>query len=74
MWCTLIWMSVFSQTQYHLLWLNPPYGDRISDQVMGAKEAKTGRDRLEKHFFSADAFELSVRRFIGVHHPALCFG
>ena len=42
----------FSQTQYHLLWLNPPYGDRITDQVMGAKEAKTGRDRLEKHFLA----------------------
>ena len=42
----------FSQTQYHLLWLNPPYGDRITDQVMGAKEVKTGRDRLEKHFLA----------------------
>lgn len=42
---------VVSSGQFNLLWLNPPYGDRITDQVY-RDGASAGRDRLEKYFLS----------------------
>lgn len=47
------------QGQFNLLWLNPPYGDRLTDQVV--RDATGGRDRLEKIFLSKSL-------------PALAFG
>ena len=39
--------------QYSLLWLNPPYGDLVSDKDgTGDKLAGKGRKRLEKLFYS----------------------
>ena len=43
--------TVVSSTAFNLLWLNPPYGDRITDQVVRDPNQK-GRDRLEKYFLS----------------------
>lgn len=37
--------------QFNLLWLNPPYGDRITDTVMRDPNQQ-GRDRWEKYFLS----------------------
>ncbi|GGY79530.1 O-methyltransferase [Cellvibrio zantedeschiae] len=42
---------VVSSGQFNLLWLNPPYGDRITDQVYRDRSS-AGRDRLEKYFLS----------------------
>ncbi len=44
---------VMSNGQFNLLWLNPPYGDRITDQTLSTNASeKQGRDRLEKYFLS----------------------
>ncbi len=43
--------SVVTPGQFNLLWLNPPYGDRITDQVTREANQK-GRDRWEKYFLS----------------------
>ena len=43
---------VVGQQQFGMLWLNPPYGDRLTDQSDQASSSK-GRDRLEKYFLSA---------------------
>lgn len=37
--------------QFNFLWLNPPYGDRITDQTV-REASSTGRDRWEKYFLS----------------------
>lgn len=49
-----------SSSQFNLLWLNPPYGDRITDQVV-RDPSQQGRDRWEKYFLSRTL-------------PALAFG
>lgn len=41
---------VVGQGQFNLLWLNPPYGDRITDQFYRDGDKSEGRDRLEKYF------------------------
>jgi methylase of polypeptide subunit release factors len=41
---------VMSLNQFQLMWLNPPYGDRISKGFEGSDSG--GRDRLEKLFLS----------------------
>lgn len=43
--------SSVSSSQFNLLWLNPPYGDRITDQVV-RDPSQQGRDRWEKYFLS----------------------
>ena len=43
--------SVVTPGQFNLLWLNPPYGDRITDQVVREANQK-GRDRWEKYFLA----------------------
>lgn len=44
---------IVAQQQFGLLWLNPPYGDRLSDQSdQGLIREKKGRDRLEKQFLT----------------------
>lgn len=40
-----------SSAQFNLLWLNPPYGDRITDQMVRDQDQR-GRDRWEKYFLS----------------------
>ena len=40
-----------SSAQFNLLWLNPPYGDRITDQMERNFDQK-GRDRWEKYFLN----------------------
>lgn len=40
-----------SSAQFNLLWLNPPYGDRITDQVVRDQDQR-GRDRWEKYFLN----------------------
>lgn len=41
---------VVGQGQFNMLWLNPPYGDRITDQFYRESDQQEGRDRLEKYF------------------------
>lgn len=41
---------VVGQGQFNVLWLNPPYGDRITDQFYRESDQQEGRDRLEKYF------------------------
>lgn len=41
---------VLGSTQFSLLWLNPPYGDKIADHS-GMEVESSGRKRLEKQFF-----------------------
>ena len=48
---------LLGQRQYGLLWLNPPYGDLVSDKGstgnrFGAQLNKNGRKRLEKLFYN----------------------
>jgi 23S rRNA G2445 N2-methylase RlmL len=40
-----------SSSQFNLLWLNPPYGDRITDLVVRDQDLR-GRDRWEKYFLN----------------------
>lgn len=40
-----------SSVQFNVLWLNPPYGDRITDQVVLDQDQR-GRDRWEKYFLN----------------------
>jgi tRNA1(Val) A37 N6-methylase TrmN6 len=40
---------VIKSTQFQVLWLNPPYGDRVSNQA-DIEDKKGGRDRHEKYF------------------------
>jgi hypothetical protein len=42
---------IVSSSQFNLLWLNPPYGDRITDQVVRDQDQR-GRDRWEKYFLN----------------------
>jgi hypothetical protein len=42
--------TVVSPKSFGLLWLNPPYGDLVSDQA-ATGDAKKGRARLEKVFY-----------------------
>jgi hypothetical protein len=40
-----------STGQFNLLWLNPPYGDRITDHMVRDSDQR-GRDRWEKYFLN----------------------
>lgn len=51
---------VVGSGQFNVLFLNPPYGDRITDQ-MSAEANQQGRDRLEKYFLTRSM-------------PMLCYG
>jgi len=42
--------TVVSPKSFGLLWMNPPYGDLVSDQA-ATGDAKKGRPRLEKLFY-----------------------
>jgi hypothetical protein len=52
--------AVVGKRQFGLLWLNPPYGDLVTDKS-GAPSEKTGRKRLEKLFYQ-------------LSHPTLAYG
>lgn len=41
---------MLGRRQFGLLWLNPPYGDLVSDR-QGVRESQGGRKRLEKVFY-----------------------
>ncbi|MFP5304648.1 MAG: DUF6094 domain-containing protein [Gammaproteobacteria bacterium] len=41
---------MLGRRQFGLLWLNPPYGDLVTDR-QGVREAQGGRKRLEKIFY-----------------------
>ncbi len=43
--------AIVGKRQFGLLFLNPPYGDLVSDQAGGVKDGK-GRKRLEKLFYN----------------------
>lgn len=43
--------SVVQPRTFGLLWLNPPYGDLVADQVSASAEKWKGRKRLEKLFY-----------------------
>lgn len=42
---------LIGQRQFGLLWLNPPYGDLVSDKAATGELGKPGRKRLEKLFY-----------------------
>lgn len=55
---------VLGQRQYGLLWLNPPYGDLVSDKgSTGDQCGGKGRKRLEKLFYN---LTISALQFEGV--------
>ncbi len=59
---------LLGQRQFGLLWLNPPYGDLVSDKGstgdrFGAQVNKSGRKRLEKLFYN---LTVSSLQFDGV--------
>ena len=41
---------VVKSAQFQVLWLNPPYGDRVSNQAEFGEKKGNGRDRHEKYF------------------------
>lgn len=43
--------TVIQPRSFGLLWLNPPYGDLVSDQVAASAAKWKGRKRLEKLFY-----------------------
>lgn len=43
--------TLITPRSFGFLWLNPPYGDLVSDQA-ATGDAKTGRARLEKTFYN----------------------
>ena len=51
---------VVGSGQFNLLFLNPPYGDRVTDQT-SMEANRQGRDRLEKYFLTRSM-------------PMLCYG
>ena len=54
-------LCVIGQAQFNVLFLNPPYGDRIHAQQLSLDKNDQGKDRLEKHFLNRTL-------------PTLCFG
>lgn len=44
-------LTSMKPAQYGLLFLNPPYGDSVSDQAGLSAKSGTGRQRLEKRFY-----------------------
>lgn len=43
--------TLISRQSFGLLWLNPPYGDLVSDHAGASQYQGTGRRRLEKAFY-----------------------
>jgi hypothetical protein len=52
--------AIVGKRQFGLLWLNPPYGDLVTDKS-GVASERTGRKRLEKLFYQ-------------LTHPTLAYG
>ena len=42
---------IIGRRQFGLLWLNPPYGDRVADKAATGDKGGKGRKRLEKFFY-----------------------
>lgn len=55
--------TVVQPRSFGLLWLNPPYGDLVSDQVSASVSRWKGRKRLEKLFYERS---VSTLQFGGV--------